>query len=382
MKKESYSNQLYTRDTEINALLPVMQVNANLAGKEAYGNMLYTRDVDTNALIPVIQLLVPLQVSDIEGLQTILSNKADISDLLSEISRAKAEEKRIENKTDTGLDNKADLVNGIIPADQLPSYVDQIIEGELISLTEFAVEDMIITPMSNKIYVDLPTGKTYRWGGSEYVEISASVTIGETSSTAYRGDKGKSAYDHSRITGNPHNTTKTDIGLGNADNTSDKNKPVSIAQQQAIKDAIAAIQTGGVNIISNLRSNWQQGQWKYENGAYENVVHAVCTKNYIKIYPGTDYIVSFVGSFSLGIREYREDGTFIQAAAVPILNNFHNRIVRTFKTSPDTDTITYTIFSPDLIQPVNLSVLDTIRLKIERGNLITDFSPAWQDIQA
>ena len=65
-----------------------------------------------------------------------------------------------------------------------------------------------------------------------------SLALGETSSTAYRGDKGKIAYDHSQATGNPHGTTKSDIGLGNVDNTSDLNKPISTATQQALNNKL------------------------------------------------------------------------------------------------------------------------------------------------
>ena len=49
---------------------------------------------------------------------------------------------------------------------------------------------------SGKIYVDVDNNKTYRWSGSQFVEISESLALGETSSTAYRGDRGKTAYDH------------------------------------------------------------------------------------------------------------------------------------------------------------------------------------------
>ena len=59
-----------------------------------------------------------------------------------------------------------------------------------------------------KIYVDTTSNKTYRWSGSAFAEISASLALGENSSTAYRGDRGKIAYDHSQITsGNPHGVT-------------------------------------------------------------------------------------------------------------------------------------------------------------------------------
>lgn len=61
------------------------------------------------------------------------------------------------------------------------------------------------------------------------------LQLGETSTTAYRGDRGKTAYNHAQLTtGNPHNVSKSDVGLGNVDNTSDLNKPVSSAMQTAL----------------------------------------------------------------------------------------------------------------------------------------------------
>lgn len=55
-------------------------------------------------------------------------------------------------------------------------------------------------------------------GGEE--EESDALELGETADTAYRGDRGKIAYDHSQTTGNPHNTTKNNLGLGNVENKS------------------------------------------------------------------------------------------------------------------------------------------------------------------
>lgn len=92
--------------------------------------------------------------------------------------------------------------NGKVPESQLPSYVDDVIEGYL-DAGVFYEEDTHtteVTAESGKIYVDLTGGanKTYRWSGSTYVEISPSIALGETASTAYRGDRGKIAYDHSQ----------------------------------------------------------------------------------------------------------------------------------------------------------------------------------------
>ena len=99
---------------------------------------------------------------------------------------------------------------GRVPSGQLPSYVDDVLEGTLTNETTFnnPATGKPYTPESGKIYLDTTTNKEYRWSGSKYAIISESLALGETSSTAYRGDRGKAAYDHSQIkSGNPHGTT-------------------------------------------------------------------------------------------------------------------------------------------------------------------------------
>ena len=73
--------------------------------------------------------------------------------------------------------------DGKVPSSQLPSYVDDVLEYD-------AKANFPTTGESGKIYIDKATNKTYRWGGTTYVVISQSLTLGETSSTAYAGDKG------------------------------------------------------------------------------------------------------------------------------------------------------------------------------------------------
>jgi hypothetical protein len=110
--------------------------------------------------------------------------------------------------TSQSLALKADLIGGLIPASQLPSYVDDVLNFPDLASFPFVGED-------GKIYVAEDTNKTYRWSGSSYVEIGGGgVALGETSSTAYRGDNGKIAYDHSLSQGNPHNTTTSNISEG------------------------------------------------------------------------------------------------------------------------------------------------------------------------
>ena len=78
---------------------------------------------------------------------------------------------------------------GKVPSSQLPSYVDDVLEYN--NKSAFPA-----TGESGKIYVAKDTNLTYRWSGTAYVEISESLALGETPSTAYRGDRGKIAYEH------------------------------------------------------------------------------------------------------------------------------------------------------------------------------------------
>lgn len=100
--------------------------------------------------------------------------------------------------------------SGKVPASQLPGFVDDVREFDNREAFPGTGEDGVI-------YIANDTNQTYRWGGSDYVPIGSDLALGETSSTAYPGDRGKAAYDHSQVrTGNPHGTTATDVGAAPA----------------------------------------------------------------------------------------------------------------------------------------------------------------------
>ena len=121
-----------------------------------------------------------------------------------------------ETYVNNAISNKADLVGGLVPASQLPSFVDDVLE--FANIASFPV-----TGTNGKIYVALDTNKTYRWTGSTYASLDEGIVLGETSSTAGRGDWVKAAYDwviandtnllnHLSNTSNPHNTTASQVG--------------------------------------------------------------------------------------------------------------------------------------------------------------------------
>lgn len=121
------------------------------------------------------------KVNTYDGYSTQISNKMDgsVTHLSGDIP---VSQKGTANGVAT-LD-----ANGLIPSSQLPSYVDDVLEYA--NKSSFPAEGE-----TGKIYVDVATNITYRWSGSAYVEISPSIALGETSSTAYAGDKGKANAD-------------------------------------------------------------------------------------------------------------------------------------------------------------------------------------------
>lgn len=165
---------------------------------------------------------IPGQIEDLKEADSNLSNRIeDLDDKIDkEIADREAEIDRIENKFDGVTDKLEDALQkeiedrkagdttitnslnafistkgqpgglaeldstGKVPAAQLPSYVDDVLEFSTKAQFPQIGE-------TGKIYVSKDTNLTYRWTGTQYLEISQSLALGETPSTAYSGDKGK-----------------------------------------------------------------------------------------------------------------------------------------------------------------------------------------------
>ena len=123
--------------------------------------------------------------------------------------------------------------DGKVPSAQLPSYVDDVLEFE--NNGKFPA-----TGETGKIYVAKDTNLTYRWSGSGYVEISVSLALGETSSTAYAGDKGKALADRlataeGNITSNDGDITALQTRATNLENgTTPAGKATKLATARKI----------------------------------------------------------------------------------------------------------------------------------------------------
>lgn len=137
--------------------------------------------------------------------------------------------------------------SGKVPSTQLPSYVDDV--HEFNNRAAFPK-----TGETGKIYIAKDTNKTYRWSGSTYVEIASGLALGETSSTAYRGDYGKIAYEHSLKAHAPSNAeanVQSDWSV--SDTSSDayiKNKPTSMPANGGNADTV-----NGHSVQSDVPAN-------------------------------------------------------------------------------------------------------------------------------
>lgn len=102
----------------------------------------------------------------------------------------------INNNIDSKLGNPGGIAtldeNGNIPSSQLPSYVDDVLDGTYDKENDqfLNLNGEIYSPESSKIYIDVNTRVTYRWTGTTYAEIASSLALGTTAATAFPGNRG------------------------------------------------------------------------------------------------------------------------------------------------------------------------------------------------
>lgn len=202
-----------------------LDANGNLkdSGKKASDFATSSQGSKADSAIQGIKINGTLQTPDTNKVVDITKTALGLNNVTND-----AQVKRTEMGVANGVATLDE--NGKIPTSQIPGSYDDVKEGYYYN-GKFYVESSHTTEIpaaSDKVYVDIPNNTTYRWSGTQYVKIGSDLALGETSSTAYRGDRGKIAYDHSQVTsGNPHNVTKSEVGLGSVVNTGDSATPVS-----------------------------------------------------------------------------------------------------------------------------------------------------------
>lgn len=167
------------------------------------------------------------------NLKVVIENKVEstVEYILSNIDNYPIIKEKIIQFCNEAIEAKRGVANGIasldgdgkVPASQLPSYVDDVLEGYYVDETHFAekyIENAPVyyTPEKGKIYVDISedteySGKTYRWSGTKYAVISETLALGEVTGTAYDGGKGRKA---TAITNSLPNTIVDTLAFGQA----------------------------------------------------------------------------------------------------------------------------------------------------------------------
>lgn len=198
-------------------------------------------------------------ISNVTGLQAALDGKQPSGDYadashVHEVNQVNGLQAALDSKQPSGDYATLDG-GGKIPAAQLPSYVDDVLEFANLAAFPAAGE-------TGKIYVDLSTNKTFRWSGSAYVEISASPgstdAVPEGSVNLYHTTaRAAAAAPVQSVAGRAGDValSKSDVGLSQVDNTSDAAKPVSTAQQAALDGKAALVHAHAIADVTGLQTS-------------------------------------------------------------------------------------------------------------------------------
>jgi hypothetical protein len=186
------------------------------------------------------------------------------------------------------------LVNNLVQAVNLPSYVDDVVDvgGTLPESGD-----------TGKIYV-VSTGananKIYRWSGSTFIEISPSPgttdAVPEGSANLYFTNvRAAAAAPVQSVAGRTGAVTlaASDVGLGSVDNTSDANKPVSTAQASAD----SAVQSFAVQRANHTGTQTAStiSDFATESAKYGPVVSVAGRTGAVEVAPGTNISITASG---------------------------------------------------------------------------------------
>ena len=231
-----------------------------------------------------------------EELSSVSSSLEETKEALTEVETRVTS---LEERTDTLEEQVADgagavkdvLMDGISIVKDRIAYIkkgDISGEGSASILTyptigDFPTSESEVPPNFTTLYLALDTKILYKWDGDSYSELGKSnivVTdslptegledvlyvqtpdylIYQWANGSYREIGGKdedlrNEFIIHKSTPNPHNITKDTIGLGNVDDTSDLDKPISTAVQEALTTLGNTIDTGLTTSSEELRTH-------------------------------------------------------------------------------------------------------------------------------
>lgn len=222
---------------------------------------------------------------------------------------------------------------------------------------------------------------------------TTSYSVGKMGNTGAKGDKGETGTAGKGIKSTAityqawSNGTSTPTGTwSSSPPATSASKPYlwtrtiitytdnSTSTSYSVGSTPEGIVIGGRNLISNLASNWQTGHWSASDGSYSSYNGRICTKVGLNVNPGETYAINIylngVTGKTLLFRTYGSDGSFI-GAVIGITNLIY--------------TVPSNVYELRFVLYEDVTLDDlangSIKVKVEKGNKATDWTPAPEDIE-
>lgn len=288
--------KLYIGDKEVSGSDIIIDDNMSDTSKNPVQNKVVNAALKSKADQTTVDNALA-QKANLEDVTASLTGKSDIGHTHDDRYYTESEiDTKLNTKLNTSLKGAAKGLaeldsSGKVPSSQLPSYVDDVLEYT--NKASFPA-----TGESGKIYIAQDTNRTYRWSGSTYIEISPSLALGETSATAYRGDRGKVAYDHSQTAHAPSNAQ------ANVIETVKVNGTALTPSSKAVDITVPSVGNGTITITQNGTTKGTFTTNQSGNTTIEltdnNATYGVATSSTLGLVKsGTDITVDSSGNVSV-----------------------------------------------------------------------------------
>ena len=284
--------------------------------------------------------------------QAALDEKADADDLTSHTGNTSNPHNVTKAQVGLGnVDNTSDLNKPISTATQaaLDAKQDKLTAGTNITIssntistpaakvtfnnsgTETSVTELKINKLTQAQYDALTPSDTELYYITDADAITIDNALSSTSTNPVQNKVINTALNtkanqsdltsHTGNTSNPHNVTKAQVGLGNVDNTSDLNKPISTATQTALDNKVSKVTTASKVYGTDAQGN----QTTYNVNAFGNVDDVTVG--------GTSVVTNKVAALGTMASEtasnyYTKTDTYSQDEVDDLIEDFASVIIR------------------------------------------------------
>lgn len=335
-----------------------------------------------------------VQLPDIEGADdqylTVKDGRVVWADIEGDVVTTKTLESKLSTKVDKVEDYSLVSDDEIARLAEVYNYDDTEIKEDL----ELLKDEVDTKATINQLETYYVSNEAFNQELSSYAKKSDISSKANASELA----------THTANTLNPHKVTKAQIGLGNVNNTSDINKPVSVAMQTALNEKQDTLIVGyGIsiednvitNIMPNVQADWNavEGNSMIVNKPELSTVATSGSYNDLNDLPyiPADYVLPIasnevLGGIKLGSGFMQEeDGTVSVHDAIDDYNELLHRpsiggiVLTEGQTAEDLDLATAKATQSELNLKADKVELENYVLKSEMTNIPTKVSELEND---